>query len=297
MQGDTTWPGYFHNAWRGIMKKNRFPAGLTQEEKDKPYAKYFYRTLARIPDNIMQAIQSGPMKPEDALPFERMNDLLQPGYHECETGYCFLPDNSCYVAVLTQMSAVTGEMLDWWFWWHALESLRYKIWYPGSHVSNHSKDPKQLENRSLSSRERYWNNTQYPVEDVGIGLDMLSITFLPPADFGFDTSLFEQAQIATAICARVGSVAKKVLHTDMCHLVRSTADGVEMRSRFWIGRKINLTMLSEKSFAHRLTSTKLIRKISIPGDTPAQMAHHCAQEYNNLAAILPELYRDYGAHN
>jgi hypothetical protein len=25
------------------------------------------------------------------------------------------------------MQGVTGEMLDWWFWWHALESLRYKI--------------------------------------------------------------------------------------------------------------------------------------------------------------------------
>jgi hypothetical protein len=24
------------------------------------------------------------------------------------------------------------------------------------------------------------------------------------------------------------------------------------------------------------------------------MAHHCAQEYSNLAAILPELYRNYG---
>ena len=278
------------------MKKNRFPAGLTEEEKEKPYAKYFYRTPARIPDNIMQNIQSGHMNPDDALPFERMNDLLQPGYHKRETGYCFMPDNSCYVAVLTQMPGVTGEMLDWWFWWHAIESLRYKIWYPGSHVSNHSKDRKQLENPALSSRERYLNNTQYPVEDVGIGMDMLSITFLPPADFGFDTSLFEQAQIATAICARVGSVAKKVLHTDMCHLVRSTADGIEMRSRFWIGRKIRLTMLSEKSSVHRLPNTKFLRKILIPGNTPMRMAHHCAQEYNNLAMILPELYRDYGGH-
>jgi hypothetical protein len=83
----------------------------------------------------------------------------------------------------------------------------------------------------------------------------------------------------------------------MCHLVRSIANGVEMRSRFWIGRKINLTMLSENSPVHHLINTKLLRKILIPGDTPAQMAHHCAQEYNNLAAILPELYRDYGEHN
>jgi phloretin hydrolase len=94
------------------MKKTRFPTGLTEEEKDKPYAKYFYRTPARIPYEIMQAIQSGPMKSEDALPFERMNDLLQLGYHKRETGYCFMPDNSCSVAVLTKMPGGTGEMLD-----------------------------------------------------------------------------------------------------------------------------------------------------------------------------------------
>jgi hypothetical protein len=278
-----------------MMIKERFQSALTAAQKEKPYAKYFYRTLARIADDIMQAIQSGPMNPQDTLLFERKNDLLQPGYHKYETGYCFMPDNSCYVAVLTRMPGVTGEMLDWWFWWHALEDLRYKIWYPGSHVANHAKDQGQLQNPALSPRERYWNNPQYPLEDVGIGMEQLSITFMPPEDFGFDTARFAEAGIATAICTRVGSVVKKSLHTDMCHLVRTTADGVEMRSRFWIGRKLRLTMLSDEAFVQRLINTRLVRKLLIPTDTPAQMVHHCAQEYSNLAAILPELYRDYSA--
>lgn len=205
-----------------------------------------------------------------------------------------MPDNSCYVAVLTRMPKVSGEMLDWWYWWHATENLRYKIWYPGSHLANHAKDPKQLVDPALSFRQRYWNNTQYPVEDVGIGVEQLSITFLSPADFGFDTSRFDEARVATVICARVGSVTKKLLHTDMCHFVRATDDGVEMRSRFWIGRKAYFTMLSEENPIQRLINSKFLRKVMIPADTPQEMAHHCAQEYNNLAAILPELYRDFG---
>jgi hypothetical protein len=276
------------------MKKRNMRADLTEEEKTRPYAKYFYKEPAKVPEDVMAAIQAGPMNFRDALPFEKINDLLNSGYHAVETGHCRMPDNTCYVAVLTKMPGVTGEMLDWWFWWHAVESLRYKIWYPGAHVGNSVENREQLENPSLSARERYWNNPQYPVEDVGIGPDILTITFIPPEDFGFDTSRFEKAGVATAICTVVGSVTKKVRHTRMCHLVRKTAKGVEMRSRFWIGGNIKVNMFSEKSLVNLIANTKFVRKLSIPSDTPFQMALHCAQEYNNLAEILPELYRDYG---
>jgi phloretin hydrolase len=242
----------------------------------------------------MQDLKSGAMDPKDALLFEHKNDLLDPGYHTRETGYCFMPDNSCYVAVLTNMPGVTAEMLDWWFCWNALEALCYKSWYSGAHVAVHAKNTAQLQNPALSFRERYWKNPHYPVEDVGIGMEMLSITFLPPEDFGFNTSQFFEFRIVTTVCARGGSVAKKLLHTDMCHVVRATEDGVEMRSRFWIGRNLCFTPLSERSPVQRLINTRFVRKILIPRDTPAKVAHHCAQEYTNLAAILSDLYRDYG---
>ncbi|MBN1653395.1 MAG: hydrolase [Deltaproteobacteria bacterium] len=275
------------------MKLKRYQTDLTAEEKTRPYARYFYKKLAPVPEETMRAIQAGPMNPRDALAFERLNDLLDPGYHAVETGYCRMPDNSCYVAVLTMMPEVTAEMIDWWFWWHALESLRYKIWYPGSHAGVSVENREQLENPLLSARERYWNNTQYPVEDVGIGPEIFSITFIPPEDIGFDVSRFVEAHVATAICAVVGSVTKKVRHTRMCHLVRRTSNGVEMRSRFWIGGNIKLDMFSQKSVVNRVANTKLIRKLTIPNATPYQMALHCAREYSNLAEILPELYRDW----
>ena len=31
-----------------------------------------------------------------------------------------MPDGSVFVAVLTEMPKVTGDMLDWWFWWHPI---------------------------------------------------------------------------------------------------------------------------------------------------------------------------------
>jgi hypothetical protein len=278
------------------MKNSTYQPNLTEEEKAKPYASYMNRPLAQVPAEILQAIQAGPMEPKDVLPFERINDLLNPGYHAVETGYCRLPNNSGYVAVLTKMPGVTGEMIDWWLWWHAAaEDLRYKIWYPGYHLGIRITDRDQLLNPKLSARERYWHNPHYAKEDVGIGPDTMRITFMPPAEFGFDASRLEQANVATILCTRVGSESKHAEHTDMCHFVRKTSDGVEMRSRFWIGRKIYFAKFGKDSFITKhIVNTRLIRKLAIPSDAPYQTAMHCAQEYNNLAEILPELYNKYG---
>jgi hypothetical protein len=185
-------------------------------------------------------------------------------------------------------------MLDWWFSWHALEDLRYKIWYPGSHAGTGVNDPERLKNKSLPLRERYWNTTHYPIEDVGIGREKLAIQFMPPEEFGFDTARFKAANVSTAICTRVGSENKKADHTDMCHFVRKVEGGVEMRSRFWIGRRIKVRMFAGRSPVNRIANTGFIRRMVIPRNTPWQMSRHCAQEYNNLAQILPDLYREFG---
>ncbi len=39
------------------------------------------------------------------------------------------------VALRHPMTGATPEMIDWWFAWHGLEDLRYKLWYPEMHVS------------------------------------------------------------------------------------------------------------------------------------------------------------------
>lgn len=275
------------------MKKSVSLPPLTADERTKPYADYYYRQPAPIPEDVKSALATGPIDPSEALTFENINDLLKPGYHSKETGYCFMPDGSAYVAVLTPMPGVTGDMIDWWFSWHAQEDLRYKIWFPGAHAGTSVKNPERLKNKALSLRERYYT-THYPIENVGIGQETLSIKFMPPEEFGFETTHFKAADVSTAICTRVGSESKKADHTDMCHFVRQIKAGVEMRSRFWIGRRLKVRMFSDQSSVNRLANTRLIRNIVIPRKTPYQMALHCTQEYNNLAQILPDLYREYG---
>lgn len=276
------------------MKEYGNHAHLSEEEQGKPYAGYYFREPAPVPAAVRKAIDDGPIDPRDALSFNDINRLLDHGYLPAETGYCVMPDNTCYASVLTGMPGITGGMLDWWFCWHALEPLRYKIWYPGSHTGNSVEDRGRLEDASLPYHDRYRNNPQYPVEDIGVGPDILSITFVPPRDFGFDEPRFEEAHVATVICAVVRSMTKKVRHTRMCHFVRATATGVEMRSRFWIGGNLKLNWLPETALLNRLLNTRVMRKRLIPPATPRSMALHCAQEYSNLAAMLPELYREYG---
>ena len=75
------------------------PRTLTPEEEALPYSKYYHRPVAPPNPKLMEILNQGPMDPAKALPYERINDLLDPGYHEVETGYCILPNGAGYVAV------------------------------------------------------------------------------------------------------------------------------------------------------------------------------------------------------
>ena len=107
---------------------------LTPEEEAKPYAKYYHRPVTPPdPDLIAQIKPDEQIDPALALPPERISDLLDPGYHEVETGWCIMPNGTGYLAVHNRMPGVTVEMLDWWFWWHSMASMRYGLWYPPGH--------------------------------------------------------------------------------------------------------------------------------------------------------------------
>ena len=107
---------------------------LTAEEEAKPYAGYYHRPLTPPdPDLMAQIRPDAQTDPALALPPERISDLLDPGYHEVETGWCVMPNGSGYLAVHNRMPGVTVEMLDWWFSWHSMASLRYGLWYPPGH--------------------------------------------------------------------------------------------------------------------------------------------------------------------
>ena len=130
---------------------------------------------------------------------------------------------------------------------------------------------------------------------MGLGNEKVIIRFVSPAEFGFDTSRFVESQVETIICGVVGSVVRRMIeHTRMCHLVRQTKDGLEMRSRFWMGGNVEFEPFFAKRLVENWVNTKFARNRLMSAQTGYFMAMHCAQEYNNLAQILPELYQIYG---
>lgn len=253
------------------------------------------RPSAPVDPEVVAAIDAGPIEPDDALSFNAKSRLFEPGYLPVETGYCTFADGRGYVAVLTQMPGVTAEMLDWWFDWHPRDPLRYRIWFPQAHFENYADPP------SRPGAKPFYNTVHHPVEDIGLGRDHIRIEFVNPVEFGLVAELFPGDRSATIICGTAGDDRRHVNHTKMCHFARETPEGIELRSRFWIGEQIEyvgrrrvLTMGGTHTFVTAILNSRAVRKVAVPKRAPEALARHCAQEYANLAALLPELWRDYG---
>ncbi len=265
---------------------------LSPEERAKPYAKYYY--LPPAPPAAHHAEMMADLKPLDPAKADRiqdLNNLLSPGYTEGENGYCVLPDGSGYVALRHPMPGGTPEMIDWWFAWHALEDLRYKIWYPEMHIAARL-DPEDRAKALDASRPlalRFQGLTHHVVEDIGGGvLNAVDISFLTPEDFGFDMSRFHPPYAETVAAANV--VARGLeepadapgLPVAFVHLVRKTEDGIEVRNRFWVGYQI----------VDKKPVLKLPPGAAIPEEALRGLFLHDVQEFANLARMLPELYRE-----
>ena len=98
--------------------------------------------------------------------FERKNDVLTDPSLQTEVGYTELPNGDWLVAMTCPMPNVTPEMVDWWFWWHAQKSERYRLWFPGEHyaVSYAKKDRPYF---TAPTRPPFRANTHFPVEKIG----------------------------------------------------------------------------------------------------------------------------------
>ena len=104
---------------------------LTPEEQARPFAKYYFEDIKQ-PDPAHYAAMEQPMDPSKSFGPEEINRLLDVEELEkgVEVGWCWRPDGSGYIANKIFYPGVTAEMIDWWFAWHPLEDLRYRIWYP-----------------------------------------------------------------------------------------------------------------------------------------------------------------------
>ncbi|QCX33301.1 hydrolase [Caloramator sp. E03] len=260
---------------------------LTPQEKQKSYAKYFYEPIAEPNPNLIEILKKGPMDPAKALMPEDINKLLDPGYHEVETGYCILPNGAGYVAVNNKFPGVTVDMINWWFAWHALEDMRYMLWFRKGHfgIEISEEDRRIILDPNTPMVKKFQGRTHYVVEDTGGGVEDIQISFLSPEELGFDMDRFKPPAVGTVIAAngvsqpRAGGPKAPAI---MLHFVREIPGGVEFRSRFWMGYHI----IDKRP-------VKLIPDgISIPIQAPMGLAFHNVEEYSNLAVILPRLYKE-----
>ena len=116
-----------------------------------------------------------------------------------------------------------------------------------------------------------------------------SIQFINSSEFfGFDPN----NEDTFVICARVGLLEEEINTAKMCHVVRNTQTGAEMRSRFWLGhvakRDGNKTIRSFEGFVGNMA---LVRLFLIEQQVnPEDLKRHAIEEMRYLAELLPSLY-------
>ena len=204
---------------------------------------------------------------------EDANRLLEPGYHDMESGWMRLPDGMLHVAGRTAMPGCTSAMIDWWFG-HVRTTEQYIPWHPEDHVWCDWEGP----------AGEYVGGTHLVHEYIGGQMNKLRIHFVPPETY-LDTDRFEEAGVGTAVCARTGPLEGGLWVGHLIPLVRNTPSGCEMRSRFWLG-----------DFEPAIADTpEAIRKI-IPDAVGWGLQKHCNEEMGYLAGFLPALYQEHNSH-
>jgi hypothetical protein len=259
------------------------------EELDgKWYAKYWDPVMASLPDHVTQAIDLGPQAPPLCLSLDNAATLSDGGYQELENGYSLSDDGSMHIATLTRMPRVVPAMLDWWFWWHATETQRYKLWYPRAHL--YAEWSGAAVDQDAPYRQRYVCGISFVDEYVGSTLGELAIRFAHPGGFGFADDRLNPDE-ATAICARVGFSGVPLDWGYFVHYVRRVNGGAEMRSRFWMGGKYVAARGGDSLTGELQTVAEGVRHL---GEGQARaMVVHCSQEMNHLAAFLPDIFDEF----
>lgn len=232
------------------------------------------KPLPNMPSEITEALTENKIT---CTSFEEKNEILSDAKLQNELGYKMMKDGTFLVSMTCPMPEITADMIEWWFWWHAKETIRYQVWFPSEHIgiSYRKKDRDFFEQQTLPA---FQANSQYPVERIG-GMKMpLRIDFVTPEEFGFSRQLMQENNIVKIVCGHVSTFNGLVRHTEMAHIYKQTDEGLFMISRFWLGKTMK---------------NPLLRKIVITEKTAKGMAEHCCIEYRNLCEILPVLYNNY----
>jgi hypothetical protein len=181
-------------------------------------------------------------------------------------------------------------MMKWWFAWHGLEGLRYKIWCPERHgsVAVNERDRKKILDPNVPIEDKYTDVNHFVVEDIGAGYDDIVISFKKPVDMGFDAEKLKKSPVKV-IFGGYGITESREhpgnkVPAVMLHVCREIEGGVELRTRFYMGCRINKS----------IPMCVLPPGVRVPIEAPMGLAFHNVEEYSNLASILPDVYREFG---
>lgn len=263
---------------------------LDPGDRSKAYAKYYRDPVS--PDPAHLAMMDRPCDPAKAMCPEQMNDLLNPGDLQVEIGWCNLPNGAGFIANRNIYRNVTAEMIDWWFCWHPLDSLRYRIWYPPQHVgiALSPEGRARILNPDVPVSEKNWGVTHHVREDCNCGIEDIDITFLSPRDFGFDMTRWKEPYVSTFVggfgWSRPATETDRPIKVPsiMCHIFRRIPDGLEHRTRFWMGYR----------FSRGKPELALPPGVSVPAIAVQGLARHNVREFSNLSVLLPEIYAEFG---
>ena len=254
---------------------------LTEEESLLPYAKYYHRkTVPAAPQLWEQA--ANPIAPDQAVPIQNINDLLLPQDGKPERGWCLMPDGTGYASGTFFWPNATPEMLNWWFVWHGLEPLRYKVWEPSTHFDLKIPNPadrERLLDESIPMAERLWGVFHAPLEAIGPEPTPVMIQFVDPAELGFDKSRFTPENCAAIFCATNEPAT-------MVHLFKQVPGGLLHLSRFYFG--------------YKCVGGTPQKCATPPGALPGAVIGLCMHnllEFTRLSQILPEIYEEFGRQN
>lgn len=278
--------------------------GYRRADYARPWGRFFTERTSPVQAQVRTALARGPVPTADVPSLaELRQEMRRSGYSPIETGFGTTKDGALWTAVRTDMPGVRPEMWDWWFGWHSSESSRYKLWHPEAHLRAALLDDR-ADDPNLTDRQRYLGNTSYVDEylpDYRSGYDylgsqaggvlvQLGITFVEPRSEGFDLSAFD----GTLIAGRSGPQGSAQTTGVLCHQVRATSTGSEMRSRFYLPAEVSTRVRP----ADPAAAAALVARGPLPVlATPKQQSFlmlHCGQEMNHLAGFLPRLYAEFG---
>jgi len=266
---------------------------LTPEEEARPFAKYYHEPI-RQPDPAHYAAMDKPIDPAFAFGPEEINRLLdvEALRNRVEVGWCVMPDGSGYIANTILYPGVSAEMIDWWFAWHPLEDLRYRIWYPPQHagIMLSPIDRSRILDPQVPMREKNWGVVHYVTENCNCGMENVDIGFMSPEDMGFDMERF--AEVAAAFAGGCGwavavdkSDQSVTAPAIMCHMFYEEPGGLRHRTRFWQGYRFN-----EKGDPELC----LPRGVSVPVEAVQGLARHNVKEFSRFGDLLPRVFGELG---